>query len=276
MRSDVLTKTLPGCYREETIGRRNNSHISAIILAAVLLLLFAAVSFAATDQETWTAANEAYDSGDFATAIDNYVSLLAKGKRTSEVYYNLGNAYFKTNQIGLSIAAYLHSLKIDPTFRLAAENLDYVRQFVVDKVEEKPRGFILNIWYGLEGFLSPQGNFIFTITVFWCLALILSGLILGIGKKEFLTYLLILFTIMFILGIAITYSVVDRELHSKVGVLTATSGELREGPGEEFEKIFTGHEGLEFKIITLRQDYYLVELKNGLKGWIKSSLLTEI
>ena len=106
--------------------------------------------------------------------------------------------------------------------------------------------------------------------------MILSGLILGIGKKEFLTYLLILFAIMFILGIAITYSVVDRDLNSKLGVLTATSADLREGPGEEFGKIFTGHEGLEFKIITLRQDYYLVELKNGLKGWIKSSLLTEI
>jgi tetratricopeptide (TPR) repeat protein len=246
------------------------------LLIALMLALFSVLAIASTDQEVWTSANDAYDNGDFATAIDDYVSLLAKGKRTPEIYYNLGNAYFKTDQIGLAIAAYHHSLKIDPAFHLAAENLDYVRQFVVDKVEEKPRGFILNIWYGLESLLSPQGNFIFTIVVFWCLALILSGLILGIGKKEFLTYLLILFAIMFILGIAITYSVVDRDLNSKLGVLTATSADLREGPGEEFGKIFTGHEGLEFKIITLRQDYYLVELKNGLKGWIKSSLLTEI
>jgi tetratricopeptide (TPR) repeat protein len=243
---------------------------------AFSLLLLSSIAFADSDQDVWLAANTAYDNSEFQLAIDSYLKLLEKGIRTPEIYYNLGNAYFKTEQIGLAIAAFRHCLRIDHAFEPARENLHYVRQFTVDKVEEKPKGFLFNIWYGIAGIFSPAGYFIFTIAVFWMLIAALSVLILGFGKKELLTYLLILLAILFILGSVITYSVVDEELNTKWGVLTATSAELREGPGEDFEKIFTGHEGLEFKILSQRQNFYLVELRNGLKGWIKSSLLTEI
>lgn len=243
---------------------------------AISFLMLSSFVQADTDQETWLAANSAYDNSDFRTAIEGYLKLLEKGIRTPEIYHNLGNAYFKTEQIGLAIAAFRHCLKIDHSYEPARENLEYVRKFAVDKVEEKPKGFLFNIWYGITGIFSPGGYFIFTIAVFWALIGLLSVFILGFGKKELLTYLLILLAILFIISSAITYSVVDDELNTKWGVLTATSAELREGPGEDFEKIFTGHEGLEFKILSQRQNYYLVELRNGLKGWIKSSLLTEI
>lgn len=244
----------------------------------ILLLVSAILSpvIASVDDDTWNSANEAYDNGDYNTAINGYLLLLEKGKRTPEVYHNLGNAYFKSDKIGLAIAAFHHAIKIDPSFAPARENLYYARQFTVDKVEEKPRGFLLNVWYGMTGIFSPQGYFIFTTVVFWVIIGLLSMFVLGIGRREFLTYLLILFGIIFILGAVITYNVVDEEQNTKWGVMTATTAELREGPGEDFEKIFTGHEGLEFKILSQRQGYYLVELRNGLKGWIRSSLLTEI
>lgn len=246
------------------------------VAVLIILILLPSVLFAENDQDIWLTANTAYDNSNFQTAIDNYLKLLERGIRTPEIYYNLGNAYFKIDQIGLSIAAFRHSLQIDHSFEPARENLEYVRKYTVDKVEEKPRGFLLNLWYNATGFFSPQGYFIFTLASFWALIALLSVFILGFSKKELLTYLLILLAIVFMLSSVVTYSVVDKELNTKWGVLTATSAELREGPGEDFERIFTGHEGLEFKILSQRQNYYLVELKSGLKGWIKSSLLTEI
>ena len=248
---------------------------TALTIILLGLLSFSS-SYANLDDDIWSSANSAYDSGEFKQAIDGYLKLLEKGRRTPEVYYNLGNAYFRSNQLGLAIAAFHHSIKIDPSFNPARDNLEYVRQYTVDKVEPKPRGFFLNIWYSLTGFFAPQGHFILSMILFWVIAGLLSLFILGFGRKELLTYLLILLTIVFILEVIITYSVVDNELNTKWGVLTATTAELREGPGEDFEKIFTGHEGLEFRILSQRQDYHLVELRNGLKGWIRSSLLTEI
>ncbi len=247
-----------------------------ILILLTLSLLFAFFSSALGDDILWAQANKAYDEGDYTGAVDGYLKLLEKGKRTPEVYHNLGNAYFKSDKLGLAIAAYRHAINIDPSFNPARENLEYARQFTVDKVEEKPRGFLLNIWFGLSGLFSPQGHFIFSMVVFWLIIGILSLYILRFGRREIHTYLLILLGIVFILESVVTYSVIDREQNTKWGVMTATSAELREGPGEDFGKIFTGHEGLEFKILSQRQGYYLVELRNGLKGWMRSSLLTEI
>lgn len=249
---------------------------TTVLSAIVLSLLLVVLANASGDDDLWNSTNTAYDNSDYYTAIDGYLKILEKGRRTPEVYHNLGNAYFKSDKLGLAIAAFRHAINIDPSFTPARENLEYARQFTVDKVEEKPRGFLLNIWYGMAGIFSPQGHFIFTMAVFWSIIGLLSLYILGIGRRELLSYLLILLSIIFILGAIITYTVVDEEQNTKWGVMTATTAELREGPGEDFEKIFTGHEGLEFKILSQRQGYYLVELRNGLKGWMRLSLLTEI
>ncbi len=248
---------------------------SSKFLFLILMVLSTSVCFG-SNNDIWTKANTAYDQGDFSSAIDGYRKLLEHGHRHPAVYYNLGNAYFKKGKIGLAIAAYGHSLKIDPSFKLARENLEYVRKFTVDKVEEKAKGFLLNIWYGLVDLLPAEAYFAMTIIAYWTLCTIITFLMIGHGRKEFLTYLLILFSTVFILGIAISRFAVNETQNTKWGVIVVPSVELREGPGEEFEKIFTGHEGLEFKILSQRQDYYLIELGNGLKGWIPVTTLTEI
>jgi uncharacterized protein YgiM (DUF1202 family) len=60
------------------------------------------------------------------------------------------------------------------------------------------------------------------------------------------------------------------------GVLVDDSADIREGPGEDYDRIEIGHEGLEFKILNEREDSYLIELKNGLKGWIDKRAVLEI
>jgi tetratricopeptide (TPR) repeat protein len=250
--------------------------MNKITVTIFACLIMTARAGAVPDSETWNEANSAYDNAQFADAIQKYSQLLERGNRSPAIYYNLGNAYFKNNQIGLAIAAYRNCLKFDPSFAAARENLEYVRKFTVDKVEERPKGFLINIWEGLTELLSPANYFIATIIIYWCLCAVVTLFIARIGKREILTYLLIFLAVIFILGVGLTRFVVDQELNTKWGVLTAASADLREGPGEDFEKIFTGHEGLEFKILSQRQDYYLVELLSGLRGWIPTTTLAEI
>lgn len=244
------------------------------LAAFVLTCSFAAAQ--SSNEEIFAKANAAYDQNNFDEAISSYLLLLQRGVRQPEVYYNLGTAYFKNDQLGLAVAAYRHSLELDPSFKQAVENLGYIRQYAIDKVEESPRGFLLDIWYGLASIFSAQGFFIFTVAIFWSLSAVISLMLLNMTRRELLTYLLILLASVFILSLALTYSVVGEAVSTRWGVLTVPSTELREGPGEDFEKIFTGHEGLEFKILSERQGYYLVELANGLKGWVRSDALGEI
>jgi hypothetical protein len=245
-----------------------------IVLIIVLVITFwVSIAFG---QDIWSQANTAYDQGKFSSAIDGYRTFIERGNRIPEAYYNLGNAYFKDSKIGLAIASYKQCLKIDPSFIQAKENLNFVRGFVIDKVEAQPRGFLLNIWYGLAGILSPQANFVVAIAIYWIISALITLIIFGYSRKELVIYLLIVTAIVFIISVTIARFSVGEERNVKWGVVTTASVEIREGPGEEFGKIFTGHEGLEFRIISTRQNYCLVELSSGLKGWVLQSTLTEI
>lgn len=238
--------------------------------------MFSSSLLAAADEEIWNKANTAYDRGDYVAAAENYTSYIERGHSLPEVYYNLGNAYFKQGKLGLAVASYHHSLKLNPAFKPARENLAYVRTYAVDKVEEKPRGFLVDIWYGLASILSPQANFILTIFFYWLLCAAISLLLFRYGKRELVIYLVIIAAFMFIFGAAVTRFAIYEERGAHWGVVIAPAVDLRDGPGEEFGKIFTGHEGLEFKIVSKRQNYCLVELSSGLKGWIPQESLTEI
>lgn len=245
-------------------------------LLIIFLFVFSCSMLLAADEEIWNRANAAYDQGDYNSAAENYTAYLERGHLLPEVYYNLGNAYFKQGKLGLAVASYHHSLKLNPSFKAARENLIFARSFAVDKVEEKPRGFLVDIWYNLVTILTPQANFGLSIFFYWLLCAAISMLLLNYGKRELVIYLVIIAAFMFILSATVTRFAINEERGAHWGVVIASAVDLRDGPGEEFEKIFTGHEGLEFKIISRRQNYCLVELASGLKGWIPQTSLTEI
>lgn len=69
--------------------------------------------------------NTAYEQGDFATAITSYEQLVAEGVVDPDVFYNLGNAYYRANKLGAAIANYERALHISPRHEPALRNLEY-------------------------------------------------------------------------------------------------------------------------------------------------------
>ena len=74
--------------------------------------------------ETFQAANAAYDAGDYAAAIDKYERLVGESVDVPSVFYNLGNAYYRAGHVGPAIANYERALQLDPGFDNARENLN--------------------------------------------------------------------------------------------------------------------------------------------------------
>lgn len=73
-----------------------------------VLCLFGVRSEAKTNgwEELFFKANQAYKGGRFEEAIDGYGQLLDAGYRNGQLYYNLGNAHFRLNQVGRAILNY--------------------------------------------------------------------------------------------------------------------------------------------------------------------------
>ena len=104
----------------------------------LLALLFTSSQLWA--QQMKAEADSAYINKEYAKAIEIYESMLQQGE-SGEVYYNLGNAYFKQDELGKAILNYERALLLQPGNSDINANLDMARAKTVDKVNPNPEVF---------------------------------------------------------------------------------------------------------------------------------------
>ena len=83
------------------------------------ILFMATTAVAAGNEELWKQAAEYFDTGQYQQAIGNYHQLLERNFKNPQIYYNLGNAYFKAGDLGYAIWSYRKALRLNPGFAQA-------------------------------------------------------------------------------------------------------------------------------------------------------------
>ncbi len=232
---------------------------------AAIFIPFAAIAAPAPPQ--FNQARQKYDAGDYAGAEASYAQLLAQEPKNAVYLYNLGNALYKQGKLGPAIAAYQRAFNADPRDSDIRYNLD----FCLKKAGETlvPPGvppvlFDLFYWFNLPELLGLQW-------LFCWLALILAGLWIALPSwrarlKPFSTGALGLW-IFWGGWFAMRKSLEPEHL----GVIIAPSAEIRSGPGDSFNVIFTAPEGRRVEILAPQGDWLEIGvLKEGMQGWIKS------
>ena len=94
----------------------------------LLFILFTNLIFS-QQKETFVSANEKYNSGDFVSAIQKYNEIIINGDHSPEVYFNLGNAYYKLDSLALGIYYYEIGLKYFPNDLNLSQNLEYLGKY---------------------------------------------------------------------------------------------------------------------------------------------------
>src|SRR5437773_11571402 len=98
-----------------------------IVISCAGLWLLCASILAAEPSAQFAKANQEYAAGDFKAAIDDYEELVRSGRDTPNLFYNLGNAYFRKNDFGRAILSYERALALDPHHPEAEANLRIAR-----------------------------------------------------------------------------------------------------------------------------------------------------
>ena len=83
-------------------------------------------------------ADDAYEMKHYDKAISIYEALIKEEGATKQLYYNLGNAYYRANEIGKAILNYERALRLDPTDEDAKANLEFAQEYIKDEVTEQP------------------------------------------------------------------------------------------------------------------------------------------
>lgn len=252
---------------------RNKAPLSLILLA-VMIFAIPAPATAITKKN----ADDEYKKGNYQQAIRDYEELLKKGPSV-ELYYNLGNAYYRTDNITQAVLNYERALLLSPGDEDIRFNLQMARSKTIDKITPKSEMFFVTWYKSLVNFTSIDGwanTAIISIAI--ALLLILCYLF---GKKILIRkagfYGAIFFVVLFISSNIFAYEQ-RRILTRRTGaIITAASAPLKKTPVANSEYNTIIHEGSRVEIIDdTMKDWKLVELEDGREGWIQSSQMERI
>jgi tetratricopeptide (TPR) repeat protein len=246
------------------------------VLAIPMILGGGALS---AQSEIFERANQLYQEGDFAGAIEAYQAVQAAGFESPELFYNLGNAYFKSGDLGRSILWWERALARQPNDPDALANLALARSLTVDAVEPLPRFWLFSALSWWVQWL-PRTLLLFLAGGAWLLAG--AGVVVRIWStrpdvRSAATWVTLVGGV--VVGVFGTNLVV-REL--RIGrpdraVVLARAVQVRSAPAEDDDlTLFEIHEGTRVRIEQRTGSWAEVVLDDGKVGWVPTNVMEEI
>ena len=234
----------------------------------LFLLMFSFLS-AEIPETLFEDGNRSMGEGNYKDAIQAYESILELGYETGDLYYNLGNAYYRLHSIGLSTWAYYNALSMKPRDKDIIHNLQVTQARQVDRIE-MPEPFIL-----LDIYRRAKDIFIFRELIFIgsCLLLVEALLVFfiqfGLLSGSFYQHIL---TMMVIVTLGVHGIAIDKYFQNKrshYGVIIANGVNTYSGPYfEENTVLFQINEGMKVEIHQKQDNWIEIILIDGKKGWV--------
>ncbi len=120
----------------------------------IYILLITSIGVCDIYDNLFSQGNQAMIEKEYEDAIQAYESILELEYENSNLYYNLGNAYYRLNYIGQSIWAYMNALRINPRDKDAKHNLAVAKAKSIDRIELPPTFFILKFYRYIKSYFT--------------------------------------------------------------------------------------------------------------------------
>jgi tetratricopeptide (TPR) repeat protein len=240
----------------------------------IIFIILVLISFSAIAENFQTiidSANANYTQGNYELAIEKYNHVLDEGYEAAEVYYNLGNAYFRSNKTTKAIINFERALKLNPNDEDIQFNLQLSKQYVVDKIDILP-DFFLTKWYRsfVKMFSSDMWAFISMLSfVLGLIFLLLYFLLRHRSFRKFGFWFGLFF--IFISISTFTFSNKQKQLaqaQEEAIVITPTVT-VKSSPDRSGTDLFVIHEGLKVTITDELGEWQEIKLTDGSQGWLK-------
>ncbi len=253
--------------------------IKKLGVIAVLWLTIVSLAFASGEvEELMNKANNLYQQEKYEEAIKLYNQIIDNDYVGPELYYNLGNAYFRLGKLGYAILYFEKALKLAPDDSDIQYNLKIANARTVDRIQEVPQLFFIEWWNVLVASLSTT-NWATIVLIFYLLFLFSIGLFFLSKKAQIQkqAFLLGSFSLaVLILTAIMLFARINRETSSQYGVLTEQVQAVKVSPDENSNDAFVIHEGIKFKIEDELKDWAKIKLSDGKVGWLKKDAFGKI
>ena len=218
--------------------------------------------------------NDLYTNGDYQNAVEGYLDILKSGFESAELYFNIGNSFYKLNNIPDSNFYYEKAKSISPNDDDILTNLIFAKNLRIDKIEILPITQMQNFKLSILNLFSEKGWSVSLISLIWFMSLAFIFYIISKNskfKRLFFT-LSIVFIILSSLTLFINFE--KKKLSEiKYAIVYDKEIEVWSEPNNISELKFLLHEGTKVKQLDVIEDWVNIQLENGTLGWIQSSSL---
>ena len=256
---------------EDAMKKRRPSAKSAVLL----LLLFLPLSGHAV---TKAEADSAYVRGQYQQAIKDYESLLKQGA-SADLYYNLGNAYYRSENITRAVLNYERALLLSPGDRDIRFNLQIARSKTIDKIVPESEMFFFTWYRSLVNLMSVDA-WAWTALVSLALVIVLLLIYLfsdriWLRKIGFFGGFVLL--VLFALSNVFAWQQKQDLLYRKGAIVVSPSVSVKSTPAKNGTDLFILHEGTKVSITDgSMKGWTGIRIADGKEGWIESDMIEEI
>ena len=219
-----------------------------------------------------------FSSGNYKDALSAWTDLYNTGYRSANLSYNIGNAYFKLNNIPSAILFYERSYVLKPSDENVNYNMQIARTLIVDRFQEIPELFFVR-WYHYVSLIFSTNTWA-RISIFsFVMSLLFLSLYLYSSKYSHkVTGFLATFSFIAITILSLAFSITNKSLvydsHKAIIMSPVISG--KSSPSASGTDLFVLHEGTKVSIGDKVGDWYEIRLSDGNKGWVQGSNLSVI
>lgn len=248
---------------------------SRVERAALIIILFGLPlnTFSQTPEEAFSKGNELYRRGQFQEALRAYESILSQGYVSSELYFNMGNVYFRLNKIARAILSYERASRLRPGDPDVENNLKLAQLKTADRIDPVPELFVFSWLRALGSIISREiatAGFI----VSWLL-LFLSLSVLSVLKRLSFLSATRRIAVVAVVGVVVLGSFMgihawERSAGRDQAVILAPVVTAKFSPDEQGADAFVIHEGLKVRMSDSVADWEKITLPDGKVGWIRS------
>ena len=240
-------------------------------IIVILALLFWYLGNSQTEA-LFNRATDAYNEGDYQKAISLYDEILEKGEHSAALYFNLGNSYYKLNQIAPSIYYYEKALLLQPEDSEIKSNLAYAQNMTLDAIEVLPETGLAKIYQRITGRMSFD-QWAYTSVVFLIL------FVLGYLLFYFLSYAThkrialissLTFLMVSLVSVLFAFMQFTQFKAEQPAIVFSEVVSVKSEPNNRSGEAFILHEGTKVNVLEQLNDYKKIQLVDGKVGWISA------
>ena len=243
-----------------------------------IVCLILLVSFGAFAQNSFEKANQLYQKGQYEAAIANYELILNNKQQSADLYFNLGNCYYKLNQVAPAIYNYEKALLLNPEDPAILTNLKFAQKRAIDEVKVLPKVGFKKLIHDLTGSFHFDTWAAITVGFSFLILLLFLGYYTNRSSRYKRIFFVAMAVALMLLILSFIAALFEKNTfdNEKPAIVFAKSCNLKSEPKIGSSTTVELHEGTKVFVIETLGFWRKVQLTDDTEGWINQNDIKEL